>query len=126
MSVDELFWTGQAVYIEDIFLPVIIGVLVFVPLLVLSSGWVFLTYAIRFIHHRTAEARAAEIATGEAKFTPQAAKASPVTIALTAGMMLTGTFLILVPLVCAGWLESHRRWERQWGLDTALGASVAQ
>jgi Fe-S oxidoreductase len=35
MSVDELFWTGQGIYIEDIFLPVIIGVLVFTPLLIL-------------------------------------------------------------------------------------------
>ena len=35
MSVDELFWAGQSVYLEDIFLPVIIGVLVFVPVLVI-------------------------------------------------------------------------------------------
>ena len=35
MSVNELFWNGQMVYIQDIFLPVIIGVLVFVPVLVL-------------------------------------------------------------------------------------------
>ena len=41
MSVDELFWTGQAVYIEDIFLPVIIGVLVFVPLLVIIFAYGF-------------------------------------------------------------------------------------
>jgi Fe-S oxidoreductase len=41
MSVDELFWTGQAVYIEDIFLPVIIGVLVFVPLLVILFAYGF-------------------------------------------------------------------------------------
>ena len=41
MSLDEIFWTGQAVYIEDIFLPVIIGVLVFVPLLVLLFAYGF-------------------------------------------------------------------------------------
>jgi Fe-S oxidoreductase/nitrate reductase gamma subunit len=35
MSVNELFWNGQMVYIQDIFLPVIIGVLVFVPVLVI-------------------------------------------------------------------------------------------
>jgi Fe-S oxidoreductase len=35
MSIDELFWAGQAVYIEDIFWPVIIGVLVFIPVLVI-------------------------------------------------------------------------------------------
>ena len=34
MSVNEIFWNGQMVYIQDIFLPVIIGVLVFVPVLV--------------------------------------------------------------------------------------------
>ncbi len=33
MSLSELFWTGQEVYITEIFLPIIIGVLVFVPLL---------------------------------------------------------------------------------------------
>ncbi|MFC2002568.1 heterodisulfide reductase-related iron-sulfur binding cluster [Chloroflexota bacterium] len=35
MSLRELFWAGQEVYIMDIFLPVIIAVLVFIPLLVL-------------------------------------------------------------------------------------------
>jgi Fe-S oxidoreductase/nitrate reductase gamma subunit len=34
MSLRELFWSGQLIYINDIFLPVIIGFLVFVPLLV--------------------------------------------------------------------------------------------
>ena len=34
MSSIELFWAGQLIYIKDIFLPIIIGVLVFVPLLV--------------------------------------------------------------------------------------------
>ena len=34
MSSSELFWAGQLIYIKDIFLPIIIGVLVFVPLLV--------------------------------------------------------------------------------------------
>jgi Fe-S oxidoreductase/nitrate reductase gamma subunit len=41
MSVDELFWTGQAVYIQDIFLPVIIGVLVFVPVLAVVFAYGF-------------------------------------------------------------------------------------
>jgi Fe-S oxidoreductase len=41
MSADEIFWAGQAVYIEDIFLPVIIGVLVFVPLLVIIFAYGF-------------------------------------------------------------------------------------
>jgi Fe-S oxidoreductase len=41
MSADEMFWAGQAVYIEDIFLPVIIGVLVFVPLLVIIFAYGF-------------------------------------------------------------------------------------
>ncbi len=35
MSLNELFWAGQEVYIQDVFLPVIIGVLVFVPVLAL-------------------------------------------------------------------------------------------
>ncbi len=34
MSSGEIFWAGQLIYIREIFLPVIIGVLVFVPLLV--------------------------------------------------------------------------------------------
>jgi len=34
MSLSELFWADQMVYIKDIFLPIIIGVLVFVPILV--------------------------------------------------------------------------------------------
>ena len=98
---------------------------VFIPLVALSSGWVFLTWAIRFVHHSTAEARAAEIASGEAKFMPQVTKANYVRIGLAAGMLLTGTFLLLVPLLCAGWLGGHRRWERESGLDAALGVSVA-
>jgi Fe-S oxidoreductase len=45
MTASEAFWTGQLVYLQDIFLPVIIGVLVFVPLLALifcfglGRGW---------------------------------------------------------------------------------------
>ncbi len=35
MIASQAFWTGQLVYLQDIFYPVIIGVLVFVPLLVL-------------------------------------------------------------------------------------------
>ncbi len=35
MSLRELFWLGQGVYINDIFLPIIIGVLIFSPLLVI-------------------------------------------------------------------------------------------
>ena len=98
---------------------------VFVPLVALSSGWVFVTYVIRFVHHRTAEARAAQIATGEVKLTAEVTKANTVTIAVAACMLLTGTFLILAPFLCAGWLPGHRRWEGQSGLDAALGASVA-
>jgi len=41
MSVNELFWMGQAVYIEDIFPPVLIGVLVFVPLLIILFAYGF-------------------------------------------------------------------------------------
>jgi Fe-S oxidoreductase len=33
MSPEQIFWTGQEVYIKDIFLPVLIGVAVFVPAL---------------------------------------------------------------------------------------------
>ncbi|MFC1914245.1 heterodisulfide reductase-related iron-sulfur binding cluster [Chloroflexota bacterium] len=35
MSLRELFWAGQLIYIEDVFLPVIIAVLIFVPVLAL-------------------------------------------------------------------------------------------
>jgi len=41
MSVRELFWVGQETYIMQIFLPVIIGVLVFVPLLVICFAFGF-------------------------------------------------------------------------------------
>jgi len=41
MPLRELFWTGQQVYINDIFLPIIIGVLVFSPLLVLIFAFGF-------------------------------------------------------------------------------------
>jgi len=41
MSLREIFWTGQEVYIMEIFLPIIIGVLVFVPLLVLAFAFGF-------------------------------------------------------------------------------------
>ena len=34
MSLNELFWAGQEVYINRVFLPIIIGVLVFVPVLI--------------------------------------------------------------------------------------------
>jgi len=34
-SLRELFWAGQQVYLNEIFLPIIIGVLIFVPLLIL-------------------------------------------------------------------------------------------
>jgi len=33
MPLSEFFWTGQEIYITEVFLPIIIGVLVFVPLL---------------------------------------------------------------------------------------------
>jgi len=41
MSLRELFWAGQEVYITEVFLPVIIGVLVFVPLLVILFAFGF-------------------------------------------------------------------------------------
>jgi len=41
MSLDELFWAGQGIYITEIFLPIIIGVLVFVPLLVILFAFGF-------------------------------------------------------------------------------------
>ena len=39
MSLTELFWAGQKIYIMEAFLPVIIGVLVFLP--VLAALFVF-------------------------------------------------------------------------------------
>ncbi|MBN1176665.1 MAG: 4Fe-4S dicluster domain-containing protein [Dehalococcoidales bacterium] len=39
MSINELFWTDQLIYIQDVFLPVIIGVLVFAPLL--AAAFIF-------------------------------------------------------------------------------------
>ena len=40
MSLRELFWAGQKIYLTEVFLPVIIGVLVFAPLLaVLFCLW---------------------------------------------------------------------------------------
>ena len=41
MSLRELFWAGQELYITDIFLPVIIAVLLFVPILVLIFAFGF-------------------------------------------------------------------------------------
>ncbi len=41
MSLRELFWAGQEVYITQVFLPIIIGVLVFVPLLVILFAFGF-------------------------------------------------------------------------------------
>jgi Fe-S oxidoreductase len=41
MSLREVFWAGQEIYINDIFLPVIIGFLVFVPLLVICFAFGF-------------------------------------------------------------------------------------
>ena len=41
MSLRELFWAGQEVYIAEVFLPIIIGVLVFVPLLVILFAFGF-------------------------------------------------------------------------------------
>ena len=41
MSLRELFWIGQEVYISEIFLPVIIAVLIFVPLLVVLFAFGF-------------------------------------------------------------------------------------
>ena len=39
MSLNEIFWAGQLIYIKDIFLPIIIGVLVFVPVLVAAFAF---------------------------------------------------------------------------------------
>ncbi len=44
MSLSELFWTGQLVYIKDIFLPVIIGVLIFLPVLGILFAFGFLRH----------------------------------------------------------------------------------
>ena len=44
MSSSELFWAGQLIYINDIFLPVIIGVLIFVPVLVVLFAFGFLRH----------------------------------------------------------------------------------
>jgi Fe-S oxidoreductase len=41
MSLREVFWAGQELYINEIFLPVIIGFLVFVPLLVVFFAFGF-------------------------------------------------------------------------------------
>ncbi|MFC2041518.1 heterodisulfide reductase-related iron-sulfur binding cluster [Chloroflexota bacterium] len=41
MSLRELFWAGQEVYISEVFFPVIIAVLIFVPLLVLLFAFGF-------------------------------------------------------------------------------------
>ncbi len=41
MSFSELFWAGQEVYINDIFLPIIIGVLIFTPLLIILFAFGF-------------------------------------------------------------------------------------
>jgi Fe-S oxidoreductase len=44
MSLSQVFWAGQEVYIKDIFLPVIIGVLVFVPVLAAIFAFGFLRH----------------------------------------------------------------------------------
>jgi len=44
MSLGELFWAGQLVYIEEIFLPVIIGVLIFIPVLLILFAFGFLRH----------------------------------------------------------------------------------
>ena len=44
MSPEQVFWAGQEVYIKDIFLPVIIGVLVFVPVLAAVFAFGFLRH----------------------------------------------------------------------------------
>ncbi|MFC2056000.1 heterodisulfide reductase-related iron-sulfur binding cluster [Chloroflexota bacterium] len=41
MSLRELFWAGQKVYISEIFLPIIIGVLILVPLLAILFAFGF-------------------------------------------------------------------------------------
>ncbi|MFC1989000.1 heterodisulfide reductase-related iron-sulfur binding cluster [Chloroflexota bacterium] len=41
MSLRELFWAGQEVYISEVFFPVIVAVLIFVPLLVLLFAFGF-------------------------------------------------------------------------------------
>ena len=41
MTLRELFWAGQEVYIMEIFLPIIIGVLVFLPLFLLAFAFGF-------------------------------------------------------------------------------------
>jgi len=41
MSLRELFWAGQQVYLTEVFLPVIIGVLVFIPLLAIAFAFGF-------------------------------------------------------------------------------------
>ncbi|MFC1963892.1 heterodisulfide reductase-related iron-sulfur binding cluster [Chloroflexota bacterium] len=38
MSLREVFWSGQLIYIQEIFLPVIIGALIFFPLLFIVAG----------------------------------------------------------------------------------------
>jgi hypothetical protein len=41
VSLREFFWAGQLIYINDVFLPIIIGVLVFTPLLVILLAFGF-------------------------------------------------------------------------------------
>jgi Fe-S oxidoreductase/nitrate reductase gamma subunit len=41
MSLRELFWAGQEVYLNEVFLPIIIGVLVFVPVLIIIFAFGF-------------------------------------------------------------------------------------
>ncbi|MFC1933160.1 heterodisulfide reductase-related iron-sulfur binding cluster [Chloroflexota bacterium] len=41
MSLPELFWVGQKVYISEVFLPIIIGVLIFVPVLIVLFAFGF-------------------------------------------------------------------------------------
>ena len=41
MSLRDLFWAGQEIYITEIFLPILIGVLVFVPLLAILFAFGF-------------------------------------------------------------------------------------
>jgi Fe-S oxidoreductase/nitrate reductase gamma subunit len=41
MSLSELFWAGQEVYINEVFLPIIIGVLVFIPVLIIIFAFGF-------------------------------------------------------------------------------------
>lgn len=102
---------------------------VFVPLIYLVTGWLFLRMRWRFARHRSAEVLAAACATDDSALHDRimpGVRSSNVWLKVGSILMaVTGLHLIVSPLTTPMLFAGHLRWHRQAGIESALGADAA-